>query len=533
MRKKYIFVTGGVLSALGKGLSAAALGAVLETRGLRVTHLKMDPYINVDPGTMSPYQHGEVFVTDDGAETDLDLGHYERFSGRDMSQANNFTAGRVYQKVINTEREGGYLGRTVQVIPHITDEIKRRIHEAAEDADVALIEVGGTVGDIEGLPFLEAIRQFRNDVGEEHCLFIHLTLVIYMGTAGELKTKPTQHSVKELQRHGIQPDILFCRCDRPVPSDIRKKIALFCNLSEQDVISVENVDHIYELPAKMYKENVDQRVCEKLGIWAARANMDQWDELVSKIHNPAHAVRVAIVGKYTHLVDTYMSLNEALRHGGVANNAAVELVYVDSESLDIHNPAPTFEGCDAVLVPGGFGMRGTEGKIAAIRYARENNVPFFGICLGMQMAVVEYCRNVLGLKDANSREFDPNPGHAVVELMNEQREVTQVGGTMRLGTYPCVLEKGSLAAQIYGSEQIEERHRHRYEINPAYHDQLKGDFFISGWSPDRILAEMVELKGHPHFVACQGHPEFKSRPLAPHPLFSSFIKAAVAHKQSR
>ncbi|MCB9680406.1 MAG: CTP synthase [Alphaproteobacteria bacterium] len=527
MKRKYIFVTGGVLSALGKGLSSAALGALLESRGLRVTHLKMDPYLNVDPGTMSPYQHGEVFVTDDGAETDLDLGHYERFSSVRMSQRNNFTTGRVYQTILEKERKGEYLGRTVQVIPHVTDEIKRHIHEAAEDADLAIIEVGGTVGDIESLPFLEAIRQFRNDVGEENVLYIHLTLVVYMGAAGELKTKPTQHSVKELLRHGIQPDLLFARCDRPVPRDVKRKIALFCNLQEQDVISVENVDHIYELPAKLHAEGVDDRVCEKLGIWAPRANLDDWDELVARIHRPSHKVRIAIVGKYTHLVDTYMSLNEALRHGGVASDARVELVYLDSEALDVDDPGAALEGVDGVLVPGGFGVRGTEGKIAAIRWARETGTPFFGICLGLQMAVVEYCRNVLGLRGAMSREFDPDPAHPVIEMMNEQREVTQLGGTMRLGTYPCVLDDGSLARRIYGGEQIDERHRHRYEVNPAYHEHLRDGLVISGWSPDRKLAEIVELRDHPWFLGCQFHPEFKSRPLEPHPLFASFVKACV------
>ena len=529
-RPKYLFITGGVLSALGKGLSAAALGSLLEARGLRVTHLKMDPYLNVDPGTMSPYQHGEVFVTDDGAETDLDLGHYERFSSTTMSRRNNFTTGRVYETILERERRGEYLGRTVQVIPHVTDEIKRRIHAASEGADVALIEVGGTVGDIESLPFLEAIRQFRNDVGADHVLYIHLTLVIYMGTAGELKTKPTQHSVKELLRHGIQPDLLFCRGDRPIPADVKKKIAQFCNLSVPDVISVENVSHIYELPQKLQREGADQRVCAKLGIWAAAAHMDAWDDLVGRIHNPVHTVRIAIVGKYTHLVDTYMSLNEALRHGGVANLARVDLQYVDSEELDVDDPGATLAGVHGVLVPGGFGVRGTEGKIAAIRWAREQDVPFFGICLGMQLAVVEYCRNVLGLVGAMSREFDPDPTHPVIELMDEQRHVVDKGGTMRKGAYPCALEEGSLARRVYGVPEISERHRHRYEVNPAYHDRLQGDLRITGWSPDGVLAEIVEHGAHRWFLGCQFHPEFKSRPLAPHPLFASFVKACVARR---
>jgi CTP synthase len=533
MKRKYVFVTGGVLSSLGKGLSSSALGALLEARGLRVTHLKMDPYLNVDPGTMSPYQHGEVFVTDDGAETDLDLGNYERFSRAKMSQRNNFTTGRVYQAILERERRGDYLGRTVQVIPHVTDEIKQRIHDAAGDADLVLVEVGGTVGDIESLPFLEAIRQFKNDVGAENVLYIHLTLVVHLGTAGELKTKPTQHSVKELLHHGIQPDLLFARCDRVVPRDVKKKIALFCNLHEQDVISVENVDHIYELPRKLHTEGVDDRVCEKLGIWAPRAQLDAWDDLVAKIKRPAHTVRIAIVGKYVHLADTYMSLNEALRHGGVANDTKVELFFVDSETLDVDDPGKVLAGVDGVLVPGGFGVRGTEGKIAAIRWARETNTPFFGICLGLQMATVEYCRNVIGLRGAMSREFDPDPEHAVIELMDEQRQVTDKGGTMRLGAYPCRIAEGSLARRIYGAAEISERHRHRFEVNPAYHAQLQGDFWISGRSPDGILAEIVELKNHRWFLACQFHPEFKSRPLSPHPLFSSFVKAALALRLER
>ena len=530
---KYIFITGGVLSALGKGLSASALGAVLHARGLKVTHLKMDPYLNVDPGTMSPYQHGEVFVTDDGAETDLDLGHYERFSGVPMGKRNNFTTGQVYQNILEEERRGNFLGRTVQVIPHVTDEIKRRIHLAAEGVDVAIIEVGGTVGDIESLPFLEAIRQFRHDVGAAHVLYIHLTLVVNMGTTGELKTKPTQHSVKELLRHGVQPDMLFCRADVPVPDDVKRKIALFCNLEPRDVISVENVAHIYELPLKLHRELVDERVVEKMNIWTRDAQLDAWEELVDRIYHPSRTVRIAIVGKYTELVDTYMSLNEALRHGGVANQARVDLDYIDSEQLDVDHPDVALKGVHGVLVPGGFGARGTEGKISAIRYARENDVPFFGICLGMQLAVVEYCRNALGLEGAMSREFDPDPRHPVVELMNEQREVTKKGGTMRLGAYPCVLQENSLAARTYGAGEISERHRHRYEVNPAFHDRLQGDLFMSGTSPDGVLAEIVEHRKHRWFLGCQFHPEFKSRPLAPHPLFAGFIKAALGYERSK
>ncbi|HHO49930.1 MAG TPA: CTP synthase [Deltaproteobacteria bacterium] len=534
MRKKYIFVTGGVLSSLGKGLSAAALGALLEARGLNVTILKMDPYINVDPGTMSPYQHGEVFVTDDGAETDLDLGHYERFLKTRMNQSNNFTTGRIYQDVILRERRGEYLGRTVQVIPHITDEIKRRIHAAAEKVDLAIVEVGGTVGDIEGLPFLEAIRQFRQDAGAENVLYIHLTLIPYIKTAGELKTKPTQHSVKELLQLGIQPDILFCRVDRTVPRDIRQKIALFCNLSERDVIPVPDVEHIYELPQQLHTEGVDDRVCEKLGIWAASATLDPWDDLVQRLKRPQFRVTIGIVGKYVHLSDTYKSLNEALIHGGIANQVGVDLRFIDSESVDPGEPGAGLSGVDGVLVPGGFGERGSEGKIAAIRWARESKTPFFGICLGMQLAIVEYARNVMGVQGAMSREFDPDPTHPLIELMDEQRRVVDKGGTMRLGSFPCDLAEGSLARRIYGEAQIEERHRHRFEVNPAYHTQLlDGGLQISGWSPDRILAEVAELSDHPWFLGCQYHPEFKSRPLEPHPLFISYIKAVAETKRQR
>ena len=534
MRKKYIFITGGVLSSLGKGLSAAALGAVLEARGLKVTNVKMDPYINVDPGTMSPYQHGEVFVTDDGAETDLDLGHYERFTSSRLTTRNSFTTGRVYQTVIERERKGDYLGSTVQVIPHITDEIKRRIHVAAEPADIAIVEVGGTVGDIEGLPFLEAIRQFRHDVGPQNVLFIHLTLVPYIKTAGELKTKPTQHSVKELLQVGIQPDLLFCRVDRPIPKEMKQKIGLFCNLDERDVISVEDVAHIYELPLKLRDENVDDRICEKLGIWAASANLEPWRQLGERLRNPTHHVRIGIVGKYVHLTDTYKSLNEALVHGGIANDTKVELVFIDSETVERDDPGASLKDVDGVLVPGGFGVRGVEGKIAAIRYSRENKVPFFGICLGLQLAVIEFSRHVLGLAGAISREFEPNPKDPVIELMNEQREVTDKGGTMRLGAYPCVLEEGTLARKIYKDAEISERHRHRFEVNPKYIGRLKeAGMQFSGVSPDRLLAEIIELPGHPWFLGCQFHPELKSRPLTPHPLFSSYIRTVLEQKRER
>ena len=534
MRTKFIFITGGVLSSLGKGLSAAALGAVLESRGLRVTNLKMDPYINVDPGTMSPYQHGEVFVTDDGAETDLDLGHYERFTSVRTSQSNNFTTGSVYRTVIEKERRGEYLGRTVQVIPHITDEIKRRIHAAADGVDLAIIEVGGTVGDIESLPFLEAIRQVRNDVGGAHALYIHVTLVPFIKTAGELKTKPTQHSVKELLTLGIQPDLLFCRTDRAVPRDIKQKIAQSCNLAEADVISVPDVAHIYELPLALQAEGVDDRVCEKLGIWAAKAHLQPWADIAGRLRAPRERVRIAIVGKYVHLTDTYKSLNEALTHGGLAAGCAVDLHYIDSETLDVRDTRSQLDGCDGVLIPGGFGERGTEGKIAAIRWARESGVPFFGICLGLQLAVVEFARHVLGLTGAMSREFDPEPRHPVIEILESQRTVAEKGGTMRLGAYPCNIGEGTLARRVYGADVISERHRHRYEVNPAYHERLvQAGLAISGWSPDHTLAEIVEISDHPWFLACQFHPEFKSRPLAPHPLFSSFVRASLERRRGR
>ena len=531
MRKKFIFVTGGVLSSLGKGLSGAALGALLEARGMRVTNVKMDPYINVDPGTMSPYQHGEVFVTDDGAETDLDLGHYERFTSGQFSQKNNFTTGRIYQNVIQRERAGEYLGRTVQVIPHITDEIKRLIWEAADDVDLAIVEVGGTVGDIESLPYLEAIRQMRADAGAENVLYLHLTLVPYIKTSGEMKTKPTQHSVKACLQVGIQPDVLVCRTDRELSKDIRQKIAHFCNVGVDSVIAAPDVDNIYRLPMVFHEEQLDIRILEKLGIWAAEPRLDAWEDLVHRAKNPKSEVTIGIVGKYVHLGDTYKSLNEALAHGALANTSKPNLVYVDSETLTPETVESEMQNLDCILVPGGFGERGVEGKILAVQYARERDVPYFGICLGMQVAVVEFARNVAGLEDANSREFAEDTPHGVVDLMNEQHEVTEKGGTMRLGAYPCLLEEGSLAESIYGSTEISERHRHRYEVNPAYHDKLRGaGLRLSGTSPDGKLVEMVELTGHSFFVACQFHPEFKSKPLAAHPLFTRFVKAGVARR---
>jgi CTP synthase len=531
---KYIFVTGGVLSSLGKGLSAAAIGALLEARGVRVTNVKMDPYINVDPGTMSPYQHGEVFVTDDGAETDLDLGHYTRFTTGPISQRNNFTTGRIYRNVIEAERRGEYLGSTVQVIPHITDEIKRLVKEAVQDVDIGIIEIGGTVGDIEGLPFLEAIRQFRVDVGPENVAFIHLTLVPYIATAGELKTKPTQHSVKELLSIGIQPDILLCRSDRRLPAEMARKIALFCNVEAEAVISAPDVSCIYELPIVFHEQGLDDRILSIFNMYAVGARLEGWRDLVHRMKAPRQRLSVAIVGKYVHLADTYKSLNEALLHGGVANDTKVELCFIDSEELTGADLDARLGPHDAVLVPGGFGERGVEGKIAAIRWARERGVPFFGICLGMQLAVVEFARTVLGLGDAHSREFKPDGKTLVVELMNEQHEVVAKGGTMRLGAFPCQLRDGSRNRETYGEAIVSERHRHRYEVNPAFFERIEAaGMQITGRSPEGRLAEMIELPGHPYFVACQFHPEFKSRPLQPHPLFVAFVRAGLLARQAR
>jgi len=528
MNSKYIFITGGVLSSLGKGLSASAIGAVLESRGLRVTNVKLAPYLNVDPGTMSPYQHGEVFVTDDGAETDLDLGHYERFVSTRVTKANNFTTGRIYRNVIERERRGEYLGSTVQVIPHVTDEIKRLILEGVGDADIGIIEVGGTVGDIESEPFLEAIRQMQADLGRENVLYIHVTLVPHIRTAGELKTKPTQHSVKELREVGIQPDLLLCRSDREIPTDVKAKIGLFCNVEANCVISAPDVESIYELPLVFRKQELDDRILKKLNFQARRARLEAWEDLVARWKAPRQKLRVAIVGKYVHLADTYRSLNEALIHGAIAHGARAELIYVDSEKIDAADPGALLQGVDAILVPGGFGERGVEGKIQAIRYAREQKIPFFGICLGMQLAVIEHARHVLGWPDAHSREFQKDGEHIVVELMDAQRKITEVGGTMRLGAYDAALRPGSLAARVYGATTISERHRHRYEISPRFVDAIEaGGLLITGKSPDGLLAEMVELPGHPYFIAVQFHPEFKSRPLAPHPLFKAFIAAGL------
>lgn len=532
---KYIFITGGVVSSLGKGITAASVGALMESRGLKITLLKMDPYLNVDPGTMSPFQHGEVFVTEDGAETDLDLGHYERFTSALLARQNNFTSGQIYEAVLNKERQGAYLGRTVQVIPHVTNEIKSRIRALAADYDLVLCEVGGTVGDIEGLPFLEAIRQLRFDVGKENVLYLHVTLVPFLDVAGELKTKPTQHSVKEFRSIGIQPDLILCRSDRDLPDEIKAKIALFSNLDSREVISVKDVDSIYEIPLMLRREGLDQQIAEKMNIWSRSSQMKVWEDIVQKIKQPTHRVRIGIVGKYVDLTESYKSLSEALIHGGIANDCSVERVYLDAEDFE-QGKLPHPGELDGILVPGGFGERGTEGKITAVQTAREQKLPFFGICLGMQMAIVDYARNVCGLKDANSVEFNPDTPHPVVDLMAEQRNVTQMGATMRLGAYPCALEADSLAAELYQSEEVSERHRHRYEVNNQYRAQLaEGGLRFSGLSPDQSLVEMIELdrEAHPFFVGCQFHPEFLSRPFRPHPLFAGFIRAALQHRQSR
>jgi CTP synthase len=532
MKTKFIFVTGGVVSSIGKGLASASLGALLEARGLRVTMQKLDPYINVDPGTMSPFQHGEVFVTDDGAETDLDLGHYERYTSARLSKKSNFTTGQVYFSVIEKERRGDYLGGTVQVIPHITDEIKQKILDNAKGNDVAIVEVGGTVGDIESLPFLEAIRQFRAERGHGNVLYIHLTLVPYIKTAGELKTKPTQHSVKELQQIGIQPDILLCRCEQEVPKELKRKIALFCNVDEKAVITSPDADHIYAVPQALHREGLDDQVVEKLNIWTKTPDLSPWQSVVDKLRSPANGeVKIAIVGKYVHLADSYKSLAESLTHGGIGNDCRVVLKYVDSEIIEQGGVADAFAGVDGILVPGGFGERGTEGKIAAIEYARTQKVPFFGICLGMQMAVVEFGRNVCGLDDAFSSEFRSDCKNPLIHLMEEQKGVVRKGGTMRLGAYPCSLAKGTFAQKAYGGAEILERHRHRFEFNNAYREVLTANgLVLSGIYKEGDLVEVVEIADHPWFLGCQFHPEFKSRPLNPHPLFKAFIAAAMGQR---
>jgi len=542
---KFIFVTGGVLSSLGKGLASAAIGALLECRGLTVTIQKLDPYINVDPGTMNPFQHGEVYVTDDGAETDLDLGHYERFTNAVLGRDNNFTTGKIYHSVITKERRGDYLGGTVQVIPHITDEIKRSIKLVADSVDVVIVEIGGTVGDIESLPFLEAIRQFRTDVGKENALYIHLTLVPYIRTAGEVKTKPTQHSVKELRSIGIQPDILLCRTNKYLPQEIKAKIALFCNVTVDEVITAKDVECIYEVPLVFHREGLDQKIVEKLNIWTRAPNLDNWEGIVKRLEEPKLSVTIAIVGKYVDLTESYKSLNEALRHGGIPNDCRVNLKFIDSEKIEKNNCSKIIEDAAGILVPGGFGSRGIEGKICAAKYAREEKIPYFGICLGMQIAVIEFARNTAGMNGAHSQEFDKNTPFPVIYLMIEwyddktgtlqKRDITSdKGGTMRLGAYPCVIKKDSLAYKAYNISSISERHRHRYEFNNAFKKRLEENgLVISGTSPDGELVEMVELKDHPWFLGCQFHPEFKSRPMNPHPLFREFIRASLAYSKIR
>jgi CTP synthase len=544
-KTKFIFITGGVLSSLGKGLASAAIGALLESRGLTVTIQKLDPYINVDPGTMNPFQHGEVYVTDDGAETDLDLGHYERFTHAKLNRDNNFTTGKIYHSVITKERRGDYLGGTVQVIPHITDEIKESIKLVADSVDIVIVEIGGTVGDIESLPFLEAIRQFRADVGKENALYIHLTLVPYIGTAGEVKTKPTQHSVKELRSIGIQPDILLCRTNKYLPKEIKSKIALFCNVTVDEVFTAKDVECIYEVPLVFHKEGLDQKIVDKLNIWTRAPRLDNWEEIVRCLKEPTSSVTIAIVGKYVDLTESYKSLNEALRHGGIPNDCRVNLKFVDSEKLEKTNCKDIIGDVDGILVPGGFGSRGIDGKICAAKYAREEKIPYFGICLGMQIAVIEFARNVAAMADANSQEFDKNTPYPVIYLMTEwyddktgtvqQRDTTSdKGGTMRLGAYPCMIKEDTLAHKAYGISDISERHRHRYEFNNTFIDRLeeKG-LVISGTSPDAELVEIVEIEDHPWYLGCQFHPEFKSSPMDPHPLFREFIRASLVYSKAR
>ena len=532
---KYIFVTGGVVSSLGKGIAAASLGRLLVERGLRVTMMKFDPYINVDPGTMSPFQHGEVYVTDDGAETDLDLGHYERFIDRALSQSNNVTTGRVYLNVISKERRGEYLGSTVQVIPHITDEIKAAMKRIAPDNDVVIVEIGGTVGDIESLPFLEAIRQFRHEIGRENALFVHLTLVPFISAAGEVKTKPTQHSVRELMEIGIQPDILICRAERPLSEDVKRKIALFCNVDFGSVIESRDVPTIYEIPIAFAEQGLDDRVVSRLGLGGKAPDLSGWREMVSRITSPSERVRIAVVGKYTDLVDSYKSVHEALIHGGIANDVGVDIRWISSDLFTSAERAGELLGpVHGLLVPGGFGVRGVEGMVEAIRWARERGLPFFGICLGMQVSVIEFARHKCNLDDSHSSEFAPECADPVISLMESQQHITDMGGTMRLGAYPCRLKAGSLVAETYNASDISERHRHRYEFSNAYRDLFeKHGVRFSGLSPDGSLVEIIELPDHPWFVGCQFHPELKSRPTRPHPLFAGFVGAALQAKRVR
>ena len=535
MSTKYVFVTGGVVSSLGKGIAAASLGRLLVERGLRVTIQKFDPYINVDPGTMSPYQHGEVYVTDDGAETDLDLGHYERYIDRSLGQVNNVTTGRVYLSVITKERRGEYLGGTVQVIPHITDEIKAAIRRLAPEHDVVITEIGGTVGDIESLPFLEATRQFRQEVGRDNALFIHLTLVPFIAASGELKTKPTQHSVRELMEIGIQPDVLICRSDRQLSDGVKRKIALFCNVDHESVVEARDADTIYEVPLRFHEQGLDRIVCQRLGLDVKEPDLRPWAAMVKRVKEPQDRVRVAIVGKYTELTDAYTSIREALVHGGIANDVGVDHEWVASDEFTDQDAAGRLLApYDALLVPGGFGERGVEGMVQAVRWARENRMPFFGICLGLQVAIIEFARDVCHLPSTNSSEFEAECENPVISLMESQRKVQDMGGTMRLGAYPCRLRPGSRAGQIYGADEVSERHRHRYEVNNAYRDILaEYGMRCTGLSPDGFLVELIELPEHPWFIGCQFHPELKSRPMRPHALFASFVHAAVERRRSR
>ena len=534
MGAKYIFVTGGVVSSLGKGLASASIGSLLEARGLKVTLLKFDPYLNVDPGTMSPFQHGEVFVTDDGAETDLDLGHYERFTHARMLRDNNCTAGRIYETIISKERRGDYLGKTVQVIPHVTNEIKSAIRKVANEVDVVIVEVGGTVGDIESLPFLEAIRQMRQEQGRHSCAFVHLTLVPFIGASGELKTKPTQHSVKELREIGIQPDVLLCRTDRYLSPELKAKIALFCSVPEEAVITAKDVENIYEVPLVLASEGLDSQILRCLDLHTPERNMQEWTDLVDRIHNPGGEVTIGMVGKYVEFQDSYKSLKEALAHGGIAHNVKVNLVWVEAEGLEGDAWEDPLKEVDGILVPGGFGQRGIPGMLRGIEYARTRKVPYFGICLGMQCAVIEFARNVCGLKGADSTEFNPSTPHRVIYKLRELRGIDELGGTMRLGAWTARLKPGSFAEQAYGALEISERHRHRYEFNREYEQELIAHGLdIAGSTPDGTYVEIVEIRDHPWFLGCQFHPEFKSRPLTPHPLFKAFIGAACQHRKQR
>ncbi len=527
-KTKYIFVTGGVVSSLGKGITASSIGALLENRGLDITVLKLDPYLNVDPGTMSPFQHGEVFVTDDGAETDLDLGHYERFTSATLSRLNSVSAGQIYSRVLEAERRGDYLGKTVQVIPHVTDEIKRAIRACAQGHDLIIVEIGGTVGDIESLPFLETVRQLKAEEGAENALAVHCSYVPYIKSAGELKSKPTQHSVKELLSIGIQPDVLVLRADVAVPREMKQKISLFCNVSVEAVVSCPDLETIYEVPQYLRAEGLDDKITELLNIWSRAPRLERWEKIVDATKNPQREVTIGIVGKYVDLKESYKSINEAMAHAGIAHKARVTLKHIDAEEIEVKGADDALKGCDGILVPGGFGERGTAGKIAAVRFAREQKLPFFGICLGLQIAVIEFARNVCGITGATSEEFSPDAPDKVIHMMEHQKSVSRKGASMRLGAYPCVLKQSTLARRVYGADEVRERHRHRFEVNNAYRSQLQDmGMVFSGLSPDGELVEMIELPNHPHFIGCQFHPEFLSRPWKPHPLFASLVEACL------